>query len=41
LCRAWEVAPPDGKPDGATTRTLRDAEKRIHDRSYVRCRAAP
>ncbi|HEY2743271.1 MAG TPA: FHA domain-containing protein [Polyangia bacterium] len=41
LCRAWEVAPPDGKPDGATTRTLRDAERKIHDRSYVRCRAAP
>jgi pSer/pThr/pTyr-binding forkhead associated (FHA) protein len=41
LCRAWEVAPPDGKPDGATTRTLRDAERKIRDRSYVRCRAAP
>ena len=41
LCGAWEAAPPDGKPDGATTRALRDAEKRIHDRSYVRCRAAP
>jgi hypothetical protein len=41
LCRAWDVAPTDGKPDGATTRTLRDAEKKIRDRSYVRCRAAP
>ena len=41
LCRAWEVAPTDGKPDGATTRALRDAEKKIHDKSYVRCRAAP
>jgi pSer/pThr/pTyr-binding forkhead associated (FHA) protein len=41
LCRAWEVAPPDGKPDAATVRTLRDAEKKIRDRSYVRCRAAP
>jgi pSer/pThr/pTyr-binding forkhead associated (FHA) protein len=41
LCRAWEVAPPDGKPDPATARTLRDAERKIRDRSYVRCRAAP
>jgi len=41
LCRAWELAPPDGKPDAATARTLRDAEKKIRDRSYVRCRAAP
>ena len=41
LCRAWEVAPPEGKPDPATVRLLRDAEKKIRDRSYVRCRAAP
>jgi pSer/pThr/pTyr-binding forkhead associated (FHA) protein len=41
LCRAWELAPPEGKPEPATARTLRDAEKKIHDRSYVRCRAAP
>ncbi len=41
LCRAWELAPPGAKPDAATARTLRDAERKIHDRSYVRCRAAP
>jgi pSer/pThr/pTyr-binding forkhead associated (FHA) protein len=41
LCRAWELAPPEGKPEPATARTLRDAERKIHDRSYVRCRAAP
>lgn len=41
LCRAWEVAPPDGKPDQATARELREAERKIRDRSYVRCRAAP
>ncbi len=41
LCRAWDVAPPEAKPDPATARTLRDAERKIHDRSYVRCRAAP
>ncbi|MGZ3407326.1 MAG: FHA domain-containing protein [Polyangia bacterium] len=41
LCRAWELAPPEGKPESATARTLRDAERKIHDRSYVRCRAAP
>ncbi|MDB4966441.1 MAG: hypothetical protein JWN44_2130 [Myxococcales bacterium] len=41
MCRAWEVAPPDGKPDVGTVRALRDAERKIRDRSYVRCRAAP
>jgi pSer/pThr/pTyr-binding forkhead associated (FHA) protein len=41
MCRAWELAPPEAKPDPATERTLRDAEHKIHDRSYVRCRAAP
>lgn len=41
LCRAWELAPPDAKPDASSARLLRDAEKKIHDRSYVRCRAAP
>ena len=41
LCRAWELAPPDARPDAATVRTLRDAERKLHDRSYVRCRAAP
>jgi hypothetical protein len=41
LCRAWEVAAPENKPDPATTRLLRDAEKKIKDHSYVRCRAAP
>lgn len=41
LCRAWELAPPDAKPDAASVRLLRDAERKIHDRSYVRCRAAP
>jgi pSer/pThr/pTyr-binding forkhead associated (FHA) protein len=41
LCRAWELAPPDGKPDAASARLLRDAERKIHDRAYVRCRAAP
>jgi pSer/pThr/pTyr-binding forkhead associated (FHA) protein len=40
-CRAFELAPPDGKPDGAAAAKLRDAEKRIRDRAYVRCRAAP
>ena len=41
LCRAWELAPPGAKPDPSTVRTLREAERKIHDRSYVRCRAAP
>ena len=41
ICRAWELAPPESKPDPATVRLLRDAEKKIRDRSYVRCRAAP
>lgn len=41
LCRAWELAPAESKPDPATTRSLREAERHIHDRSYVRCRAAP
>jgi pSer/pThr/pTyr-binding forkhead associated (FHA) protein len=41
LCRAFEVAPPDGRPEAAQARTLHDAERRIRDRSYVRCRAAP
>ena len=40
-CRAFELAPPDGKPDAAAAAKLRDAEKRIRDRAYVRCRAAP
>ena len=39
LCRAWEVAPRDGKPEAATVRTLRDAERRA--RGVPRCRAAP
>ena len=41
LCRAWELAPPEAKPEAGTARTLRDAERKIHERSYVRCRAAP
>jgi pSer/pThr/pTyr-binding forkhead associated (FHA) protein len=41
LCRAWELAPPEAKPDASSARLLRDAEKKIRDRSYVRCRAAP
>jgi pSer/pThr/pTyr-binding forkhead associated (FHA) protein len=41
LCRAFEVAPADGRPESAEARTLRDAERKIRDRSYVRCRAAP
>lgn len=41
LCRAWELAPTEGKPDPATARTLREAERHVHDRSFVRCRAAP
>jgi ABC transport system ATP-binding/permease protein len=41
LCRAWELAPADARPDPSTVRTLRDAERKIRDRSYVRCRAAP
>ena len=41
LCRAWELAPPDAKPDAGSARLLRDAEHKIRDRSYVRCRAAP
>ena len=40
-CRAFELAPPDAKPDAAAAAKLHDAEKRIRDRSYVRCRAAP
>jgi pSer/pThr/pTyr-binding forkhead associated (FHA) protein len=41
ICRAYELAPPDSKPDAAAARQLREAEKRIRDRAYVRCRAAP
>src|SRR5439155_892479 len=29
LCRAWEVAPPDGKPEMTTVRTLRDGALRL------------
>jgi ABC transport system ATP-binding/permease protein len=41
LCRAWELAPPEAKPDPSSARLLREAEHKIRDRSYVRCRAAP
>lgn len=40
-CRAFELAPPDGKPDATAARQLRDAEKHLRDRAYVHCRAAP
>jgi pSer/pThr/pTyr-binding forkhead associated (FHA) protein len=43
LCKAYEVAPADGRPEAATVRTLRDAERRValRDKSFARCRAAP
>jgi pSer/pThr/pTyr-binding forkhead associated (FHA) protein len=41
LCRAFELAPADARPDGNALRVLRDAERHIRDRSYARCRAAP
>jgi hypothetical protein len=43
LCKAYEVAPPDGRPEASTGRTLRDAERRValKDKSFARCRAAP
>jgi pSer/pThr/pTyr-binding forkhead associated (FHA) protein len=41
LCRAFELAPPDGRPDANAVRVLRDAERHIRDRSFARCRAAP
>jgi pSer/pThr/pTyr-binding forkhead associated (FHA) protein len=41
LCRAYEVAPTDGRPDASVAGKLRDAEKKIHDKSYARCRAIP
>jgi len=43
LCRAYEVAPDDGKPDISKARLLRDAERKVQarDRSFGRCRAAP
>jgi hypothetical protein len=41
LCRAYEVAPPDGRPDATVAAKLREAEKKIRDKSYARCRALP
>jgi pSer/pThr/pTyr-binding forkhead associated (FHA) protein len=41
LCRAFEVARDDNKPDGAAARMLRDAEKKVRDKTYKRCAAAP
>lgn len=40
LCRAFEVAPPDGKPSAAFARTLADADRKARkDRGYVPCTA--
>jgi pSer/pThr/pTyr-binding forkhead associated (FHA) protein len=41
LCRAYEVAPADGRPDASVAGKLREAEKKIKDKSYTRCRAIP
>jgi pSer/pThr/pTyr-binding forkhead associated (FHA) protein len=41
LCRAYEVAPDDARPDASARDKLRDAEKKIRDKSYARCRAVP
>jgi pSer/pThr/pTyr-binding forkhead associated (FHA) protein len=44
LCRAYESASgsQDRQPSADAARALRDAEKHLaHDRTYVRCRAAP
>jgi len=41
ICREYEVAPADSRPDARTARNLREAEKKLaKDKSYVRCRAA-
>jgi pSer/pThr/pTyr-binding forkhead associated (FHA) protein len=41
ICRLYELAPPDSRPDARAARNLREAEKKLsHDKSYVRCRAA-
>jgi pSer/pThr/pTyr-binding forkhead associated (FHA) protein len=41
LCKAYAVAPPDGRPDPSVARMLRDAEKKIRDPRYLACKAAP
>jgi hypothetical protein len=41
LCRAYELAPADGKPDASKARLMRDAERRVKDRTFTRCRSAP
>jgi ABC transport system ATP-binding/permease protein len=41
LCRAYEVAPAAERPDAGVQRTMRDAEKHVHDKSFPRCRAVP
>jgi pSer/pThr/pTyr-binding forkhead associated (FHA) protein len=41
LCRAFEIAPADARPDALQAKALREAERHIHDKSYARCRAAP
>jgi pSer/pThr/pTyr-binding forkhead associated (FHA) protein len=39
LCRAYEVAPADGKPDARALRLLKDAEKKLQKaRDFVPCR---
>jgi pSer/pThr/pTyr-binding forkhead associated (FHA) protein len=41
LCKAYEVAPADQRPDASAQQKLREAEKKIRDKSYARCRAVP
>jgi pSer/pThr/pTyr-binding forkhead associated (FHA) protein len=42
ICKAYELAPVDGRPDARALRTLREAEKKLkHNKSYVACTAAP
>jgi tetratricopeptide (TPR) repeat protein len=41
LCRAYVVAPADSKPDASKARLMRDAERRVKDKAFPRCRATP
>ncbi len=40
LCRAFEIAPPDNKPDRSASRILGDAERKLRrDRTFTPCKA--
>jgi pSer/pThr/pTyr-binding forkhead associated (FHA) protein len=42
LCKAYEVAPADGKPDSRAARSLLDVERKLaRSRGFVPCRVAP